>query len=161
MSYDLIYGYEMLSKIASRHNAYAAVNGGFFRDFGLPSGMVVIDGHLISAATGDYPVLILRSGQAELKEIESKLYIVINGGEGDAVSSGNSGGSGAVAGSSGSTVGGSGETAGAVGESGNIAGGSAVMSDTEKTRLEIDNINFPASGKQTIVYTYVRPKQPG
>jgi exopolysaccharide biosynthesis protein len=153
LSYDLVYGYELLSEIASRHNAYAAVNGGFFRDFGLPSGMVVINGQLISAATGDYPVLVLRGGQAELKEIGSKLYIVINGGEGDAVSGGNSGGSGAVAGSSGSTVGGSGETAGAVGESGNIAGGSAVMSDTEKTRLEIDNINFPASGKQTIVYT--------
>lgn len=82
LSYDLIYGYELFSKIASRHNAYAAVNGGFFRDFGLPSGMVVIDGQLMSAATGDYPVLVLRGGRAELKEIDSKLHIVVNGSDG-------------------------------------------------------------------------------
>lgn len=106
LSYDLIYGYEFLSGIASRWNAYAAVNGGFFRDYGLPSGMVVIDGELISAATGDYPVFIIRDGKAELMEIDSSL--AVETGEGaDAVS------------------------------------------------ITIDNINFPAAGKQTIVYTPV------
>lgn len=111
LSHDLVYGYELLSSIASRHNAYAAVNGGFFRDFGLPSGMVVIDGQLISAGTGKYPVLMVRDGRAELKEIESRLSLVINRGE--------------------------------------SAGGSGSAS----AKIAVDNINFPGTGKQIIIYT--------
>ncbi len=76
LSHDLIYGYELLSEMAGRKGAYAAVNGGFFRDFGLPSGMVVIDGELYSAATGNYPVFIIRDGKAELKEVKSELLIL-------------------------------------------------------------------------------------
>ena len=49
-----------------------------FRDFGLPSGMVVIDGQLISAGTGDYPVLVLSGGKAELREIDSRLYLKVH-----------------------------------------------------------------------------------
>lgn len=109
LSHDLIYGYELLSEMAARKNAYAAVNGGFFRDFGLPSGMVVIDGILYSAATGDYPVFIIRDGKAELRAIKSELAVEYGDGS-------------------------------AAGEEG-------------FGRLHIDNINFPAGGKQTIVYT--------
>jgi exopolysaccharide biosynthesis protein len=76
LSHDLIYGYEFLSDMAARKNAYAAINGGFFRDFGLPSGMVVIDGTLYSAATGDYPVFIIRDGKAEISVIKSEMSVV-------------------------------------------------------------------------------------
>jgi exopolysaccharide biosynthesis protein len=43
-SHDLVYGYENLSSISKRKNAYAAVNAGFFYDYGLPSGMVAAEG---------------------------------------------------------------------------------------------------------------------
>lgn len=111
LSHDLIYGYELLSEMSAKKDAYAAVNGGFFRDFGLPSGMVVIDGVLHSAATGDYPVLIIREGRAELREIDSELSVLY----GDEVA---------------------------------LAGG-------EPNEIHVDNINFPATGKQTVVYTPV------
>ncbi len=75
LSHDLIYGFEKLSEIAARKGAYAAVNGGFFYDYGLPSGMVVIDGRLISTSSGNYPVFIVEDGKANLREIESKILI--------------------------------------------------------------------------------------
>jgi exopolysaccharide biosynthesis protein len=110
LSHDLIYGYELLSRMADRKNAYAAVNGGFFRDFGLPSGMVVIDGELYSAATGDYPVFIIRDGKAELSVIDSELSVL-------------------------------------------YGGSTAVTGEEGYKRLHVDNINFPAKGNQTVVYT--------
>lgn len=75
LSHDLIYGYQLLSEMSAGKGAYAAVNGGFFRDFGLPSGMVIIDGTLYSAATGDYPVFIVKDGRAEFGEIKSELSV--------------------------------------------------------------------------------------
>lgn len=75
LSHDLIYGFEKLSVIAARKGAYAAVNGGFFYDYGLPSGMVVIDGRLISTSSGNYPVFVVEGGKAELKEIKSEVTI--------------------------------------------------------------------------------------
>ena len=86
LSHDLIYGFELLSDMAARKKAYAAVNSGFFHEFGLPAGMVVIDGELIAASTGRYPVFIVENGVAALKEIKSKLMVEYgdNNGAGDA-----------------------------------------------------------------------------
>ena len=75
LSSDLIYGFENLSSMAARYNAYAGVNGGFFTQFGLPSGMMVIDGKLATASKGKYPVFIISGGKAALTEIKSKLYL--------------------------------------------------------------------------------------
>ncbi len=75
LSHDLIYGFEKLSEMTARKKAYAAVNGGFFNEYGMPAGMVVIDGELISASTGRYPVFAVVKGVASLKQIESKLTI--------------------------------------------------------------------------------------
>lgn len=75
LSNDLIYGFENLSSMAARKQAFAAVNGGFFTQYGLPSGMVVIDGMLISASKGRYPVFLVEKGKASLAEIESKLQL--------------------------------------------------------------------------------------
>ncbi len=75
LSFDRIYGYEFLSEMARRHGAYAAVNGGFFYEYGYPSGMVVIDGELITASSGKYPVLVVSNGKAELKEINTEIRL--------------------------------------------------------------------------------------
>lgn len=75
LSFDLIYGFENLSVMVSRKSAYAAVNGGFFREYGLPSGMVAIDGRLISGSTGRYPVFSVSGGKASLEEVKSSLWL--------------------------------------------------------------------------------------
>jgi len=75
LSHGEVYGFELLSKIAERHNAFAAVNAGFFYEYGNPSGMVLIDGKLISASTGKYPVFILKDGMAEMREVYQELWI--------------------------------------------------------------------------------------
>lgn len=124
LSHGLIYGYELLSEMAARENAHAAVNGGFFRDFGLPSGMVVIDGELLSAATGGYPVFIISDGKAELREIDSRLFIKIVYSSGMGYSGGNT-----------------------------PTAADSPLAHTDLSEINVDNINFPAAGKQTIVYT--------
>jgi exopolysaccharide biosynthesis protein len=75
LSYNRIFGFELLSEMSGKHKAYAAVNGGFFYEYGDPSGMVVIDGEIITASTGKYPVFIVNNGKAELKEIETGLWL--------------------------------------------------------------------------------------
>lgn len=82
LSYDLIYGFEKLSAMAKRKNAYAAVNGGFFHVYGQPSGMVVINGELCTDSTGKYPVFTLEGGKAALKEIDSNLSLEYGEGAG-------------------------------------------------------------------------------
>lgn len=75
LSFDLIYGFENLSVMASRKSAYAAVNGGFFYEYGLPLGMVAVDGHLIAGSTGKYPVFSVSGGKASLGEIKNSLWL--------------------------------------------------------------------------------------
>ena len=75
LSYNRLFGFELLSEMSGKHKAYAAVNGGFFYEYGDPSGMVVVDGEIITASTGKYPVFIISNGKAELREIETKLWL--------------------------------------------------------------------------------------
>jgi len=82
LSHDLIYGFEKLSVMAQRKNAYAAVNGGFFHVYGQPSGMVVINGEIYTASTGKYPVFTVEGGKAALKEIDSRLTLEYGKGAG-------------------------------------------------------------------------------
>jgi len=46
---DVSAGMETTSIIATRHDALAGINGGYFADSGRPLGMIVIDGQLVSA----------------------------------------------------------------------------------------------------------------
>lgn len=46
---DMVSGTETTSIIATRHDAIAGINGGYFGGPGLPLGMILIDGHLLSA----------------------------------------------------------------------------------------------------------------
>ena len=76
LSYDLIYGFEKLSEMVSRTGAYAAVNGGFFHEYGEPGGMVMVDGEMYTLATGNYPVLIVEENTARITEYKSDIYIM-------------------------------------------------------------------------------------
>jgi hypothetical protein len=75
LSFDTVYGFEYLSTMASRNNAYAAVNAGFFHEFGYPAGMVVTDGSIITNSTGKYPVFMYERNRAYLKQFQPKLFI--------------------------------------------------------------------------------------
>jgi hypothetical protein len=77
LSHDLVYGFEYLSDMASRKGAYAAINGGFYSQYGLPSGMVVIDGELMTMSTGKFPVFVVNKERAEFDLFESKLTALI------------------------------------------------------------------------------------
>ncbi len=140
LSHDLIYGFELLSEMASRKNAYAAVNGGFFRDFGLPSGMVVIDGELISLSTGQYPVFVIVEGKAELREVSGRLTVEYNRGDamGEAAAATDEGGANVIDGNEAAD---------------HRAVGSSAVGSGVAGALEVHNINFPAKGKQIVVYT--------
>ena len=127
LSHDLIYGFESLSEMATRKKAYAAVNGGFFREFGLPSGMVVINGELFSKSTGQYPVLIIENGKAELREINSEVSVEFHRSAQTDLAN--------------------------ITSKGDKADGAEGYSS--EGILHIDNINFPAKGTQTVVYTPV------
>lgn len=59
LSFDNLFGFEKISEIIARTGAYAAINGGFFFEYGDPVGMVAIDGDLFMTANGYDPVLIV------------------------------------------------------------------------------------------------------
>lgn len=75
LSFDSVFGYEKLSSMASRESAYAAVNAGFFYEYGRPSGMVCIDNEIIVGSTGAYPVFCIENGKASLKQIKTEMWI--------------------------------------------------------------------------------------
>ncbi|HHW00846.1 MAG TPA: phosphodiester glycosidase family protein [Clostridiaceae bacterium] len=78
LSYGKVYGFDLLSNMAREHNAYAAVNAGFFHKYGQPSGMVVLRGKMYTGSTGKYPVLVTSGGTAYLKEIQTEYFIEYN-----------------------------------------------------------------------------------
>ena len=75
LSFDLIYGFEYLSEIAQRKGASAAVNAGFFHEYGEPGGMVMVDGVLYTKPTRQYPVLIIDEDNARLEELSIDMKI--------------------------------------------------------------------------------------
>ncbi len=81
LSRDSIFGFERLSSIAERTRAYAAINGGFFYEYGEPAGIVVIDGKAVTDSTGKYPVLIIENRQARLTELDTEFFLLFEGGE--------------------------------------------------------------------------------
>ncbi|MCX8129837.1 MAG: phosphodiester glycosidase family protein [Clostridia bacterium] len=75
LSFDSIFGYEKLSSMASRKGAYAAVNAGFFYEYGRPGGLVCIGGRLLSGSTGIFPVLMVKQGRAHLSQVKTELWV--------------------------------------------------------------------------------------
>lgn len=78
LSFDSVFGFEKLSEICKKTDAYAAINAGFFFEYGEPVGMVAIDGNLIMKATGYSPVLVIDSNGASFKNIRSELAFIYN-----------------------------------------------------------------------------------
>jgi exopolysaccharide biosynthesis protein len=76
LSYDSIFGFEKLSDICKRTGAYAAVNGGFFYEYGDPVGMVAANGEIFMNSTGFSPVLIVDKEGARFKTFYSSLSLV-------------------------------------------------------------------------------------
>ncbi len=75
LSFDNIFGFEKLSDICKRNEAYAAINGGFFYQFGEPTGMVAIDGQMLTASTGLSPVLIVDKKGARFETFYSNITL--------------------------------------------------------------------------------------
>jgi hypothetical protein len=94
LSHDKLFGFEKLSEMALRSNAYAAVNAGFFHEYGEPAGMVAINGDVITMPTGKYPVLIIQNNKAYLKEINMRFWVEISTGRFDVDGINSSGGAG-------------------------------------------------------------------
>ncbi len=79
LSYDNVFGFEMLSEICRRTGAYAAVNGGFFYEFGDPVGMVSIDGKIFMASSGYDPVFIVDDRGARFESVTPDISFLYNG----------------------------------------------------------------------------------
>ena len=79
LSHDRIFGFEKLAAMVEKTKAYAAVNGGFFYEYGQPGGMVMIDGRIITGSAGRFPVFIFNHEKAELREVTSKLWLSYEG----------------------------------------------------------------------------------
>lgn len=80
-SYNRLFGFEPLEEIIQRHDAHAAINGGFFYEFGNPSGMVMIDSKPVTGSDGEFPVLIIEEGRARFEIIETEFTLRSNEGE--------------------------------------------------------------------------------
>ncbi|MBN2851262.1 MAG: phosphodiester glycosidase family protein [Clostridia bacterium] len=74
LSFNKIYGYETLSDMVKRENAFGAVTSGFFYLYGQPSGLVVNNGTVISAGTGRFNSLIVEKGKAYFEKIKTGIY---------------------------------------------------------------------------------------
>ncbi len=79
LSYDNVFGFEKLSDICNRTGAYAAINGGFFYEYGDPVGMVVIDGKMFMSSAGYDPVFVVDENGASFRKIISEICFPING----------------------------------------------------------------------------------
>lgn len=79
LSFGKIYGFETLSDMAKKTKAYAAVTGGFFFQYGVPSGLVVNSGEIISPGKGRFKSLIIEDGKARFETVITRIYINING----------------------------------------------------------------------------------
>lgn len=73
LSYDSVFGFEKLSELAKRHKAFAAVNGGFFYEYGQPLGMVMQDSRLITLPEREYPVFWMEDGVPRLDAMRFSL----------------------------------------------------------------------------------------
>lgn len=78
LSLDQLYGFEKLSDMAKRYKAFAAVNAGFFSEYGQPAGMVAVDGRLLAASSGRYPVFIYDGKVPRMEQVETSVWFEVN-----------------------------------------------------------------------------------
>ncbi len=78
LSHDNIFGFEKTSAIAERTKSKAAINGGFFHEYGEPSGFTVINGRLIRTPRflNRRPVFLIDAGnRAQILDIDIELFV--------------------------------------------------------------------------------------
>jgi len=79
LSKDEVFGYEKTSSMLSRKKAYAGTNGGFYNTYGQPSGLIAIDGKLITSG-GGYPTLYTDdNGRTYLNKIKTEISVEVEG----------------------------------------------------------------------------------
>ncbi len=81
LSFDRIYGFETLSEMVFKNDAYAGITSGFFYMYGRPSGLVVNNGSLLSAGTGRFNSLIITKDHAYFETINTVIYVKTNSSE--------------------------------------------------------------------------------
>lgn len=79
LSYDNLFGFEKISEICKRIGAYAAINAGFFYEYGDPVGMVAINGKVWMGSSGREPVLIIDQNGASFTKMVSVMSFSVNG----------------------------------------------------------------------------------
>lgn len=86
---DKAIGVETTSSMATRHGAFAAINGGFFRLdnsiwAGDAAGILKIDGHLLSESNGDRVSLLINNSKngtkATIERLNVQLMVGVSGG---------------------------------------------------------------------------------
>lgn len=78
LSFNRIFGYEYLQGMAEATGAAAAVNAGFFFEYGLPSGLLVNDGETISEGTGKFYSLIIENEKARFEIVKTVMSLNVN-----------------------------------------------------------------------------------
>lgn len=78
LSYDNLFGFEKLSEICKRKESYAAINAGFYFEFGDPVGLVTIDGKAISLSTTNDPIFVFDHKGAYFSTAYSSLSFTVN-----------------------------------------------------------------------------------
>lgn len=77
LSFGKIYGFETLNDMVDSTKAFAGVNGGFFFEYGRPSGLVVIDGETVSPGSGKYESIVIYDGNITFEKIETLITVAV------------------------------------------------------------------------------------
>lgn len=78
LSFDSLFGFEKLSTMVGRYKTLAAVNAGFFYEYGEPAGMVAIDGKLLTESKGRFPVFTYDGQKPRLEELKTTVWLENN-----------------------------------------------------------------------------------
>lgn len=78
LAFNRIFGFEYLLSMAEATGAMSAVNAGFFFEYGLPSGLVVNNGEIISAGTGKFYSLIIDEAGARFEIVKTTISLSVN-----------------------------------------------------------------------------------
>lgn len=78
LSFDSLFGFEKLSTMVGRYRTFAAVNAGFFYEYGEPAGMVAIDGKLLTESNGRFPVFTYDGQKPRLEELKTTVWLEHN-----------------------------------------------------------------------------------
>ncbi|MCD6323142.1 MAG: phosphodiester glycosidase family protein [Clostridiales bacterium] len=81
LAFNRIFGFEYLQNMAEATGALAAVNAGFFFEYGLPSGLVVNSGEIISGGTGKFYSLIIDDSGPRFEIVKTQIKLNVNGQE--------------------------------------------------------------------------------